>query len=182
MMNSTLLLPADQNLIVTGYIGPNQRFIGQPVAERLKLRYVNVERQIETRAGMPSEELRARYGETRLKALEGEIMQDVLLYRGAVIRISGQTLQHSEYAQRLSETGPIICLVAALDAVLSRLHLAMGARYHNPHERALAIGQVKREWEIRKLEWVYELDTTYLTEAEMTDALINLWQKVAVRV
>ncbi len=45
---------ADRNLILTGYTGPNQPMIGQQIAERLKMRYVNVELQIETREGMPS--------------------------------------------------------------------------------------------------------------------------------
>ncbi|NWG15992.1 MAG: hypothetical protein HXY41_05095 [Chloroflexi bacterium] len=175
-----LLLPADQNLILTGYTGPHQPLVGQQVAERLKLRYVNVDRQIEDRAGLPVEELRSRYGQTLLKTVETEVMRDVLLYRGAIIRISGQTLQHGEYAHRMAEIGTIICLVAALDAVLRRLHLAMGARYHNPHERALAIGNLKREWAIRKFDFVHVLDTTYLDDAEIADAVMTLWQRVAV--
>lgn len=177
---AALLLPADQNLIVTGYTGPNTPAIGQQVAERLKLRYVNVERQIEARAGMPPDELRARYGETRLKTVETEVMQDVLLYRGVVIRISGQTLLHGDYSRRLTETGPIVCLVASLDSVLRRLHVAMGARYHNPHERALAVGHLKREWAVRRLDHVHELDTTYRAEADIVDDVIALWQRVAV--
>lgn len=177
---SMLLLPGDQNLILTGYTGPNQPLIGQQVAERLKLRYVNVDRQIEDRAGLPVEELRSRYGETLLKTVETEVMRDVLLYRGVVIRISGQTLQHGEYARRMAETGTIICLVAALDAVLRRLHLAMGARYHNPHERALAIGHLKREWAVRSLDFVHVLDTTYLDDAEIAEAVMNLWQKAVI--
>lgn len=179
---SALLLPADQNLIITGYIGPNPPLIGQQVADRLKLRYVNVERQIEARAGMPPDDLRARYGETRLKTVEAEVMQDVLLYRGVVLRISGQTLLHGDYSRRLAETGPVICLVTTLDAVLRRLHVSMGARYHNPHERALAIGNLKREWAVRKLDYVHELDTTTLAETEIMDAVIGLWQQVALSI
>lgn len=179
---STLFLPADQNLILTGYTGPNQPLIGQQVAERLRLRYINVDRQIEDRAGMPADELRLRYGETRLKTVEAEVMQDVLLYRGAVIRVSGQTLLHGEYHRRLGETGPIICLVVALDAALRRLHLAMGARYHNPHERALAVGMLKREWAVRRLDSVHTLDTTALADDDITEAIIRLWQQAAVSV
>jgi shikimate kinase len=171
---------ADRNLILTGYTGPNQPIIGQQAAERLKMRYVNVESQIEAREGMTPEELRTRYGEARLKTVESEIMQDVLLVRGAVIRISGQTLLRGDYAKRVQETGPVVCLVVTLDAVLQRLHVSLGRSYHNPHERALAIGYLKREWSVRKLEGVAELDVTYLSESETIDALIALWQKMAV--
>jgi len=175
-----LLAHGDRNLILTGYTGPNQPIIGQQAAERLKMRYVNVEMQIKTREGMTPDELRSRYGEARLKTVEAGVMQDVLLHRGAVIRVSGQTLLRSDYAKRLQQTGPIVCLVVKLDAVLQRLHLSLGRSYHNPHERALAIGHLKREWAVRKLEGIRELDVTYLTEAETVDALIALWQKMAV--
>lgn len=181
-LNAALLLPADQNLIVTGTIGPHPLDAAQAVAERLKLRYVNVERQIESRAGMPPDDVRAQYGETRLKAVEMDVMQDVLLYRGAVIRISGQTLMRGDYSRRLNETGPIICLVASLDAVLRRLHVTMGARYHNPHERALAVGSLKREWAVRKLDFVHPLDTTYLSDAEIVETMIACWQQLAYSV
>ena len=76
-----LLSYGDRNLILTGYTGPNQPIIGRHAAERLKLRYVNVEMQIEAREGMSSEDLRTRYGDARLKMVESEVMQDVLLNR-----------------------------------------------------------------------------------------------------
>ncbi len=174
-----LLSYGDRNLILTGYTGPNQPIIGRQAAERLKRRYVNVEMQIEAREGMSSEDLRTRYGDARLKMVESEVMQDVLLYRGVVIRVSGQTLLRPEYAKRLAATGPIVCLVVTLDAVLQQLHLSLGRSYHNPHERALAIGYLKREWAVRKLEGVRELDVTYFSETETIDALIALWQQMA---
>ncbi len=170
----------DRNLILTGYTGPNQPAIGQQVAERLKMRLVNVDTQIETRAEMTLEELQRRYGATHFKMLEAEIMQDVLLYRGAVIRVGGQTLLHGDYVHRLQESGSIICLTVTLDAVLRRLHLSLGARYHNPQERALAIGRLKQEWAVRHLEGIHELDATYLNESETVNAIIALWQKTAV--
>jgi shikimate kinase len=171
---------ADRNLILTGYTGPNQPLVGPQVGERLKMRFVNVDMQIESREGMSPEQLRTRYGDARLKTVESEIMQDVLLYRSAVIRVSGQTLLRSDYAKRLGETGPIICMVVTLDAVLQRLHLSLGRSYHNPHERALAIGYLKREWAVRKLDGVRELDVTYLSEADSLDAVVSLWQKAAI--
>lgn len=179
-MNSYPFLPPGQNLILTGYIGPGQPAIAQQVAERLKRRFINVEREIEARAEMDIEALRARYGESRLKTVESEVLRDVLLYRGAVIRISGQTLMHGDYARRLQENGTILCLVVTLDAALRRLHLTLGARYHNPHERALSIGHLKREWAVRRLDGIHELDLTYLSDAESIEAVIQRWQALAL--
>jgi shikimate kinase len=174
-----MVLPrSDRNLILTGYTGPNQPMIGEQVANRLKMRFVNVDGQIEIRAGMEMEDARARYGESWLKTVESQIMSDILLYRGAVIRVSGQTLLRGEYVKRLQESGVIVCLVVTLDAVLHRLHLALGGRYHNPYERALEIGHLRREWAVRSLEGIHELNVTYLNEAETVEAIGVLWQKI----
>ena len=171
---------SERNLVLTGYTGPNQPIIGEQVASHLKMRFVNVDAQIEARAGMDMEEARNRYGESWLKTVESEIMSDVLLYRSALIRVSGQTLLRGEYVKHLQESGVIICLVVTLDAVLRRLHLALGGRYHSPQERALAIGHLKREWAVRYLEGIHELDVTYLSEAETVEAISALWQKIII--
>ncbi|MBI1279074.1 MAG: hypothetical protein GC179_13180 [Anaerolineaceae bacterium] len=171
----------DRNLILTGYTGTSQPMIGQQVADRLKMRYVNVDSLLEARGEMDIEDMRTRYGETRLKMLETEVMQDVMLYRGAVIRVSGQTILRTETTARLLDTGIIICEVVALDAVLRQLHLSLGGRYHNPGERALAIGHLKREWAIRKVEGVHEINVTNMTETQMINAICAMWEQLAGR-
>ncbi len=176
-----ILPPQDRNLILTGYTGPNQPAITGRVAERLKMRFVNVDAHIETRAGLPIDEIREVYGEQRLKMLEVEAIDEAVLRRSVVLQVNGRTLLNADHLPRLQETGPVICLVAALDAVLRRLHLAMGARYHNPQERAQALGYVKREWAIRKHEGVLELDTTYLSSDEIVEAVMALWRETQAR-
>lgn len=169
--------PADRNLILTGYLGPNQIVVVRRVAQDLGMPLVNFETRLEERADLPIEDIRIRYGEARLKTLEAEVVQELLLYRGAVMLISGQTLLHSDYLPRLSDAGQVVCLVATLDAVLQRLHLSLGARFHNPAERAMAIGHLKREWAIRKAPGVEAFDTTGMTETEIVNALVSMWRE-----
>ncbi len=167
----------DRNLILTGYTGPSQPLVGQQIADRLKMRYVNVDTLLESRGDMDIETMQTRFGETRLKMLETEVMQDVMLYRGAVIRVSGQTLLRTETTPRLLETGVVICEIVALDVVLRRLHLSLGGRYHNPSERALAIGHLKREWAIRKVNGVHELNVTKMTEPQIIETICAMWEQ-----
>ncbi len=167
----------DQNLILTGYIGPGQLIIARRAAERLRMPFVDFETVVEDRAGLSGEDLRIRFGEARLKTLESELVTEVALYRGTVIHISGKTLQQSSHFARLSETGPVICVVATLDAVLRRLHLALGARYHDPYERDIALGTLRREWVIRKQAGIIEIDTSYLSEDQMVEAVAVAWRE-----
>ncbi|HUN05701.1 MAG TPA: shikimate kinase [Aggregatilineales bacterium] len=171
-----MLLPyVDRNLTLTGYSGADQTRISQRVAEQLKLRFVNVDLQLEARLEMSIDRFRSRFGEARLKTLESELMSEVLLNRSALLQVNGETLLRADYAKQLAATGPVICLTVSLGAALRRLHMAMGARYHDPGERALAIGQLRRERAAQGREGIEELDVTNLSQNEIVEALVTQW-------
>ena len=174
-------LLTDLNLIITGYLEPNRPRIARQLSERLNLQLVDVERQIEERFGDSLENIRAIYGERRLKTVEADIMNEVILRRSTVIRVNGSTLLNSGHLQELQYTGPVICLVASLDSILKRIHLTLGARYHNPAERAVAVGELQREWKIREQDGLYEFDATYKQEAELIDDIVAFWRDIALR-
>ena len=180
-MATDLPILGDLNLIVTGYIEPNRPRISRQLAERLGLEMIDVERRIEARFGDSIANIRSRYGERRLKAIESQIMDEVVLHRNALIRISGSALLNSGHLEELQRTGVVICLVATLDSILRRMHLTLGARYHNPAERSLAIGELQREWKIREADSIVEFDATYITEAVLIDKIAGFWRDLALR-
>ena len=146
MASRDLRLHGDLNLIVTGYVEPNRPRISRQLAIRLGLELIDVEREVETRLGSTMEQIRETYGERRLKAIETGIMDELVLHRRALIRVSGNTLLNCGHLPELQRNGVIVCLVASLDSILRRIHLTLGARYHDPDERARAIGELQREW------------------------------------
>lgn len=173
----------DRNLILTGYIGPAQLPVARRVAERLRLNFTDFQSELERRAGVSADEIPLRFGEAWIKTLESEIVNDFALYRGAVIHVNGATLMRNGYLETLKATGPVIIAVAALDAVLQRLHLSLGARYHDPRERMLALGAIREHWSIRKAiqpdETVSEVDTTGMSEAQMVETIAARWRERA---
>ncbi len=180
-MVTNRLVDADSNLILTGYAGPNLPALSKSVAARLGRPLVAVETLLEERADAPLKELRERYGQARLKTLEAAVMEEVVLYRGTVIRIGGGILANGDALARLAATGPVLCLVARLDAVLRQLHLAMGNRYHDPAVRDLTMGQLKQAWAVRGNLAVHELDVTGCTDDEIVDLMAQQWQALAIR-
>lgn len=180
-MTADLPILDELNLIVTGYIEPNRPRIARQLAERLGLEMIDVERRIEARFGDSIQTIRSRYGERRLKAVEAQIMDEVILHRHALIRISGSALLNSGHLKTLQRTGVVICLVATLDSTLRRIHLAFGARYHNPAERSRAIGELQREWKIRAADGVVEFDATYSAESVLIDRIVRFWRDLALR-
>lgn len=180
MVTSRLQL-TESNLILTGYIEPNKPRIGRQVAEQLRLPFVDVEQRLDERiANIGRDIARTDLSERHLKTIESEIMGEIVLHRNTVIRVNGSTLVHSEHYERLYTTGPVICLVARLDAILQRIHLTLGARYHNPRERGFELALLRREWEVRKKTDIHELDVTYLDEATMIQAIIDFWKQLSI--
>lgn len=172
---------SERNLILTGTVGPTQARLGRRIADQLAMPFVQLDTVISDRMDMPVSEIRAYYGETRLRTVEAEIVAEMALRRRSVIFVSGRTLIAGDNLARLRATGPVFCLTVALDAMLHRLHVAMGARYHNPQDRAQAVGDLAREWQVRDLEGVQQLDVTEMDDDEIVQTLVGLWRALTVR-
>jgi shikimate kinase len=178
----SLVLPfSDRNLILTGYIGPHLSRIARDLSEMLNMNYMSIDAAITDRAGMSINDIRAHFGENRLKSLEAQIVSEALLSRQSVIYATGRTLGHQDYLARFLETGEVFCLTVNLDAMLHRLHVTMGANYHNPHERALALAELQSEWAIRKQAGIREvhIKPDMPIEAVIT-YLAKLWRDLAI--
>lgn len=179
----SLVLPfSDRNLILTGYIGPHLSRVARDLSERLNMNYMSLDATIIARAGMSSiNDIRAHFGENRLKSLEAQIVSEALLSRQSVIYATGRTLGHQDYLARFLETGEVFCLTVNLDAMLHRLHVTMGANYHNPQERALALAELQSEWAIRKKAGIREvhIQPDMPLEAVIT-YLAKLWRDLAI--
>ncbi len=178
----TFFLPfSERNLILTGYIGPDLSRIGRELASLLKMSYFGIDAGIADRAGMFINEIRANFGENRLKSLEADIVSEALLRRQAVIYASGRTLSTSDYLARFLETGEVFCLTVNLDAMLHRLHVNMGAQYHNPHDRALALAELNSEWGIRKKAGIREIKIRPdMPREDIIAHVAGLWRDLAV--
>ncbi len=181
MVTREFPLHGDLNLIVTGYLEPNRPRISQQLALRLGLQMIDVEREIENQLGDTIDSIRQLYGERRLKAIETQVMDQIILHRRALIRVSGNTLLNSGHLPELQRNGVIVCLVASLDSILRRIHLTLGARYHDPVERSRAIGELQREWRIREVENIVEFDATTITEAILIERIVAFWRDLALR-
>ncbi len=170
--------PLDHNLILTGYIGPGQVGIARRCAEQLRIPFIDFAARFEERAEMTTDDLKAQYGDARMRSVESDLVAELSLARGSLIHVSGQVLQYGDRIAALGATGPVFCLVATLDAVLTRLHVALGARYHNPKERSLALGSLRREWEIRSHPGIQEIDATDLDDTALIALITQRWRNL----
>ncbi|MDX2076953.1 MAG: shikimate kinase [bacterium] len=178
----SMLLPfSERNLILTGYIGIDISRIGRELATQLKMSYFGIDSAIADRAGMFINEIRANFGENRLKSLEADMVSEALLRRQAVIYVTGRTLRQQDYLTRFLETGEVFCLTVNLDAMLHRLHVNMGAQYHTPHDRAVALAELSSEWAIRKKAGIREVHIrSDMPREDILAHIVRLWREFAI--
>lgn len=167
-----------RNLVLTGYLGVGKTSVGRAIAAELNIDYYDLENEIQQREGMSAENIRSLLGESKLRNLEAEVVAELALVRGSVLVVSGPALTESNNLERLRASGPILCLTAALNEVLRRMHVAQGARFHAPEARAAMLGKMKREMRVLNLE-LPQLDTTGLSVEQVTERAIDFWMTQA---
>ena len=74
-----------RHLALAGFMGSGKTTVGEAVAQRLGRAFVDLDREIETRAGAAVVELFATRGESGFRAVEEEVARDVLRGRDPVV-------------------------------------------------------------------------------------------------
>ncbi|NLE52733.1 MAG: AAA family ATPase [Chloroflexi bacterium] len=164
------------NLILTGPKGVGKTTIGRMIGSRLGVDVLDLETEILAREGQSADEIRALFGEARLKALEAAAVSELALRRQSILIVPGATMLEETNRSRLAESGVMLCLVCPLNEQLRRLHAARGAWFHNPYNRATMLSRLKREQAVTAL-GLTTIDTSRLSAEAAADTAIELWQE-----
>lgn len=165
-----------RNLVLTGHMGAGKTTIGRAIATKLEVELYDVDNEIELQEKQSLESIRELFGESRIRTLENAYIRELVLVRSSVIVVNGPTLLEAANLDILRNLGPILCLTAALNEVLRRLHVARGANFHNPAVRSVALGKLKRERRVLELD-LPQLDTTALPADEVAERAIQFWMQ-----
>jgi 3-dehydroquinate synthase len=112
---------ADDNVILTGFMGTGKTTVGRLLAERLGRGFVDTDEVIVTRAGRPIAAIFAEAGEARFRQWEAEVAEELAGRRGLVIATGGRLMLDPDNVARLGATGPVFCLTATPAEILARV-------------------------------------------------------------
>ncbi len=120
------------HLFLYGPPGTGKTTIGKILANKLCLPFVDLDRVIESQAGMPISQIMQQQGETAFRDLETAALKEVALRAErsgarrhgdeAVIALGGGALLRDENRQLAESNGKIIMLMAEKDTLLKRLN------------------------------------------------------------
>jgi shikimate kinase len=121
-------------LIVTliGYRGTGKTTVAPPLARRLGLDSIDADAEIEIRAQRTIRQIFAEQGEPAFRALESQVMAELLKQDGLVIAAGGGAVLDPETCRRMRAAGPVVWLRAGIDTIRRQIDSDPTTRERRP--------------------------------------------------
>ena len=116
------------NIFLYGPPGTGKSTVGKKLAGNLKLTFIDLDRVIETNAGMSIPQIMEQQGEPVFRDLESDALKNLLNEKESVIALGGGALLRDENRIFAESNGKVILLMAELSTLLERLHNDSGKR------------------------------------------------------
>lgn len=144
-----------RNIVLTGMPGCGKNSIGKALAERLGMGYMDIDEQVELRAGCSISEIFAEQGETAFRNMESEITAEIASMGGLVISTGGGTMMREENVRALRRTGliffinrPVGEILASVDLSNRPLLAAEPQKIHTLYGKRLPVYQATADHEV----------------------------------
>jgi 3-dehydroquinate synthase len=170
------------NLILTGFMGTGKSSVGREAARRLGRIFVDMDAEIERRAGKPIRRIFYEDGEAAFRQMEAALCAELSDQRGLVIATGGGALVNPASQAVMMASGPVICLSSTADEILQRLHLSGPGAEEGPIDRPLLNtadprAEINRLLALRHEAYAsipWQIDTTGLTIHQVTDRVLEV--------
>jgi len=110
-----------KSVILAGFMGTGKTSAGRRLAERLGLRFVDLDTEIEAAEGRAISEIFARDGEPYFRAVEKRLAQKWAATPGVVLATGGGAVLDPDNVACFRHSGLLVCLTARPEIILARV-------------------------------------------------------------
>lgn len=109
------------NIILVGFMGTGKTTIGRALADQLKRDFIDMDIELEARAGKPIPRIFVEDGEPVFRRMERDLVVELSCQGNLVIAAGGGIVLNPDNIRDFNATGHVICLMAAPDEILRRV-------------------------------------------------------------
>lgn len=167
-----------KNIVLIGFMGTGKSSVGKVLAEKLGVKFVDVDEVIEKTTGMKISEIFSKFGESRFRDIETEIIKLITKKKGQVIATGGGVVLRDENMKQLKESGVIFCLKASENVIFERVKGTQNRpllQVENPKQTIRELLQ-KRMPLYEKANFC--INTEGLTPEEVADKIIEEYKRL----
>ncbi len=168
---------ASLRVFLVGFMASGKTAVGSALAARLGVRFIDLDREIETAAGADVEKIFTHFGEATFRDLEHEALRRTSEEAAAVVATGGGAMIAERNRALIRELGTSVWLDAGFDVILDRL--SPGGRRKRPlfqdEEQALELYRERRAF-YRRADLRVEIefaDTARRVAARIADLLLR---------
>lgn len=109
------------NIILVGFMGTGKTTVGKVLAARLQRHFMDMDAELEARAGKPISRIFAEDGEPAFRLIERNLVVELSRQGNLIIAAGGGIVLNPDNIRDFSATGHVICLKATSDEIIRRV-------------------------------------------------------------
>jgi len=166
---------AKQTIWLVGMMGAGKSVMGQVLARRLRLPFVDSDAAIETRAHARISEIFAQQGEPAFRELEAQVIHEIAA-RPQVVALGGGAPAQPGMIDYLLAHGTVVYLRADVDTLLARIGDARSRpllRALDPEQRRERLVMLQHEREASYSQAQVTVDTDDVSTATLVETIVS---------
>ena len=113
-------MDSPRNLVLVGFMGTGKSAVGRRVAALAAAPFLDMDAELERRAGKPIARIFAEDGEPAFRDLESQLAAEWGRKQGTVISCGGGVVLRAANLRALGANGLLVCLTARPEVILAR--------------------------------------------------------------
>ena len=169
-----MILTGQENIILTGFMGTGKSAVGQILAKKTGLAFVDSDDLIVKAAGKSINSIFEEDGEGVFRQIEAKVISEVCKNKGQVISTGGGAVTIEDNLRIMKDSGLLVALTATPDVILSRIE----KEGHRPLLKKDNSRQKIEELVLKREEFYkkadFTIDTTDISPDAVAEKIVKL--------
>lgn len=169
------------NIVLIGFRGVGKTRVGRTLAEKLGMRFIDADENIQETHRVTIREIFETKGESRFRLIECDAIKELCKLDGIVLAVGGGAVLRYRNIRNMKRNGRVVLLEADVDTILDRLTTDPKSKSQRPSLTGKDISvEIKEQMQIRRPYYVsaadYIVSTANRKIETVADEIIELLQ------